>query len=91
MADHTVYVCNDWNGNQGDKVTFVNNTQANCKITQAGKNPWPFKEGPPIPAKGSIAPGASQDAHLKNPLKNGKYPYDVDCCPNRTPKNVTVP
>jgi hypothetical protein len=28
---------------------------------------------------------------LKNPLKNGNYPYSVDCCKDKVPKVVTVP
>ena len=91
MGDHTVDICNDWNGTKGDKVTFVNNTKGNCKITQNGGSPWPFKDGPPIPATGSIPPGGTATTHLKNPLADGKYPYDVDCCKSQTPKNVTVP
>ena len=90
MADHTVDICNDWNGSEGDKVTFVNNTPKNCVITPEGNN-WPFKEGPRIPATGSIPPGGTATAHLKKPLANGVYPYDVDCCKGQTPKNVTVP
>jgi len=90
MGDHNVDICNDWNGSQGDKVTFLNTTQKNCIISQEG-NTWPFKEGPPIPATGSIPPGGTATAHLKKPLANGKYPYDVDCCKSDTPKNVTVP
>jgi hypothetical protein len=92
MADHTEDICNDWHGKQGDKVTFVNSTSGYCTITQDGKNTWPFKEGPPIPIDGNpIIPGGTATAHLKNPLKDGTYTYDVDCCKNQTPKNVTVP
>ena len=91
MGDHKVEICNDWNGNKGDKVTFENITTSNCTITQAGKF-WPFKEGPPIPTDGkSIPPGGTADAHLKNNLADGKYSYNVDCCTDKTPKNVTVP
>ena len=91
MGDHRVEICNDWNGNKGDKVTFVNSTKGNCTITRDGKI-WPFNEGPPIPADGSsIPPGGTAAAHLKNNLADGKYPYNVDCCSDRTPKNVTVP
>jgi hypothetical protein len=91
MADHQINICDDWHGNKGDKVTFVNNTSGNCKITQDGKT-WPFKEGPPLPTDGSsIPPGGTVTAHLKNDLADGKHPYDVDCCKSQTPKNVTVP
>jgi hypothetical protein len=90
MADHNVDICNDWNGVKGDKVTFINNTQANCKITQSG-TVWPFRDGPPIPASGSIAPGKTASTHLKNDLPDNKYPYVVDCCKDKTPKYVTVP
>jgi len=27
MADHEVNICNDWNGNQGNKVTFTTRGQ----------------------------------------------------------------
>ena len=91
MADHTVDICNDWNGNKGDKVTLVNNTQRNCIISQDNGNTWPFKDGPPIPASGSIPPGGSATTHLKKSLADGRYPYQVDCCRSQTPKNVTVP
>ena len=88
MADHTVDVCNDWHGGQGDKVTFVNNTGMPCKIDHEQGTTWPFREGPPLP---TIPAGQSTSAHLKNPLKNGKYPYSVDCCKDKVPKVVTVP
>ena len=88
MADQNI--CEDWHGSPGNKVTFVNNTTKNCIISQYQSEPWPFKDGPPIPSTGSIAPGGTATTHLKSPLSNGKHPYNVDCCP-RTPKNVTVP
>jgi hypothetical protein len=88
MADHKVDVCNDWNGAQGDKVTFINNTQMPCKIDREHGTTWPFNEGPPLP---TIAAGASIDAHLDKQLKDGKYPYSVSCCKDRVPKVVTVP
>jgi hypothetical protein len=91
MGDHTIDICNDWNGNKGDKVTFVNGTDKNCVITQEGASPWPFKDGPPIPTTGSIPPGGSATTHLKKSLADGTYPYDVDCCKSQVPKNVTVP
>ena len=92
MADHDVDICNNWNGNQGDKVTFINNTKSSCIITQKG-NIWPFKDGPPLPLppEGSIPSGGTYTTHLKTPLKNGHYPYNVDCCPTEMPKTVTVP
>ena len=89
MADHCVNICDDWNGSQGDKVTFTNNTGANCKISKAGH--WPFTDGPPIPATGSIPPGGTASTYLKNPLANGRYNYEVDCCTDKTQKTVTVP
>jgi hypothetical protein len=88
MADHSIDVCNDWHGQQGDKVTFINNSQMTCNIRQDKSSEWPFTDGPPLPA---IAPGASLSAHLKKPLKNGRYPYSVDCCKDKVPKVVTVP
>lgn len=91
MADHTQSICENWHGTPGDKVTFVNNTAKACVISQYQSNPWPFKDGPPIPATGPIPPGGSATTHLKNPLGKGAHYYDVDCCANRTPKNVTVP
>ena len=91
MADHRQPICENWHGNQGDKVTFVNNTTASCVIRQHLSDPWPFTEGPPIPATGSISPGGTEPTHLKNPLGNGPHYYEVDGCKNRTPKNVTVP
>jgi hypothetical protein len=90
MADHDIDICDDWNGCQGNKVTWTNNTGADCIISQ-GSTPWPFKEGPPIPATGSIPPGGTASAHLKNPLRNGKYSYEVDCCMDEAQKTVTVP
>jgi hypothetical protein len=92
-TDHAVNICDDWNGSQGDKVTWTNTTQGNCIISQDGSNTWPFREGPPIPASGSIAPGGEASAHLKNKneLPDGSYTYGVDCCANATPKTVTVP
>jgi hypothetical protein len=88
MADHTVNVCDDWNGSQGNKVTFVNNTGSPCNISQDSNNTWPFKDGPPLP---TIPPGGSGVTHLKNPLANNTYTYAVDCCSNQVPKTVTVP
>jgi hypothetical protein len=88
MADHTEDVCNDWHGGQGDKVTFINNTGMSCTIKQEKGTTWPFKDGPPLP---TIATGQSISTHLKNPLKNGNYPYSVDCCKDKVPKVVTVP
>lgn len=88
MADHTEDVCNDWHGAQGDKVTFVNSTQMRCTIKQETGTVWPFKDGPPLP---TIDAGKSITTHLKNPLKNDKYPYSVDCCKDKVPKVVTVP
>ena len=87
MADHTVNVCDDWNGSQGNKVTFVDNTGSPCNISQDGTNIWPFKDASPLP---TIPAGASGITHLKNPLANGSYTYSVDCCSNQ-PKVVTVP
>lgn len=89
MAEQNI--CDDWNGTQGSKVTFKNNTTSNCIISQDGSNPWPFRDGPPIPATGSIPPGGTASTHLKNPLANGAYHYQVDCCANETQKTVTVP
>ena len=91
MADHSVDICDDWNGSQGNKVTFTNNTDADCIISQDGSNTWPFKDGPPIPATGSIPPGGTVSTHLNNPLANGRYNYQVDCCADETQKTVTVP
>ncbi len=91
MADHEVNICDDWNGSQGNKVTFINNTDADCIISQDGTNPWPFNDGPPIPLTGSIPPGGTAVTHLKNPLGNGNYTYQVDCCEDEIPKTVTVP
>lgn len=91
MADHTVDVCDDWNGSQGNKVTFVNNTDADCVISQDGGNTWPFKDGPPLPLTGSIAPGGTLVTHLKNPLTDDTYTYEVSSCDDATPKSVTVP
>lgn len=91
MADHTVDVCDDWNGSQGNKVTFVNNTDSPCVITKDSASAWPFKDGPPLPATGSIAPGGTLVTHLKNPLADGPYTYDVSCCDDEVPKTVTVP
>jgi hypothetical protein len=91
MSDHNVNVCDDWNGQQGNKVTFTNTTNGNCTITQDGSNTWPFKEGPPLPVTGSISPNGTLATHLKNPLANGTYSYAVDCCDDDIPKTVTVP
>jgi hypothetical protein len=92
MADHTINVCDDWNGSQGNKVTFVNDTDAPCVISQDDSNTWPFKDGPPLPATGSIAPnGGTLVTHLKNPLANDTYTYEVSCCDDQVPKTVTVP
>jgi hypothetical protein len=91
MADHDVDICNDWNGSKGDKVTFENNSGNSCTITQNGTNSWPFKEGPPLPATGSIPPGGTLVVHLANHLADGSYSYMVNGCDNMTPKIVTVP
>ena len=91
MADHEVDICNDWNGSQGNKVTFTNNTAGPCTILQDGTNTWPFKDGPPLPATGSIPSGGTLVTHLKNPLADGPYPYRVKGCDDMTPKIVTVP
>jgi len=89
MADHNIGICDDWNGIQGSKVTWTNNTGANCIISQDGT--WPFRDGPPIPATGSIPPGGTASTHLKNPLADGTYSYQVDCCTDAAQKTVTVP
>ena len=91
MADHTVDICNDWNGAQGNKVTFINNTSGPCVISQDGNNTWPFKDPSPLPATGSCPSGGTIVTHLKNPLANNKYTYEVKGCSNETPKTVTVP
>lgn len=90
MADHEVDICNDWNGSQGNKVTFINNTDGPCTI-EAGSDEWPFKNGPPLPTTGSCPAGGTIVTHLKNPLADGQYTYEVDGCNNATPKTVTVP
>ena len=86
MADHQVCICDDWNGSQGNKVTFDNNTGGPCSITQDGTNTWPFKDGPPLPATGSIPSGGTLGTHLKNPLANGTYSYNVIGLTMRSPK-----
>lgn len=91
MADHEVEICNDWNGSQGNKVTFENNTGGDCSIDQDGTNTWPFKDGPPLPATGSIPDGGTLVTHLKNPLADGTYTYVVNGCDDMVPKSVTVP
>lgn len=91
MADHSVDVCNDWNGAQGNKVTFTNNSGGPCIIEQDGTNTWPFKDGPPLPTTGSCPNGGTIVTHLKNPLPDGSYTYAVDACSDETPKTVTVP
>jgi hypothetical protein len=91
MADHSVDICNDWHGSQGNKVTFTNNSGANCVITKDGSNTWPYKDGPPLPATGSCPNGGTIVTHLKNPLANGGYTYSVSGCSNMVPKTVTVP
>ena len=92
MADHSVDICNDWNGNQGNKVTFTNNTSGPCSIHQTKDgDEWPFKDGPPLPATGSCPSGGTIVTHLKNPLADNSYPYEVKGCSNQTPKTVTVP
>jgi hypothetical protein len=91
MADHTVPICNDWNGSQGNKVTFINDSGTTCTVTQDGTNTWPFKDGPPLPATGSIPDGGTLTTHLKNPLANGSYTYAVNGCSDMVPKTVTVP
>ena len=92
MADHTVNVCDSWNGSQGNKVTFQNPSSGTCNITQLPNTTWPFKDGPPIAVPGGTAtnPG-TYVTHLKNPLANGTYNYDVDCCTTGMVKGVTVP
>jgi len=91
MAHHDVDICDDWNGSQGNKVTFDNDTDGPCTITQDGTNTWPFKDGPPLPATGSIPAGGTLVTHLKNPLADGTYTYVVNGCDDALPKNVTVP
>lgn len=88
MADHTVNVCDDWNGSQGNKVTFVNNTSGPCTISARANSTWPFKDPSPLP---TIPAGSSISTHLDNPLADGKYPYHVEGCSNMVPKTVTVP
>ena len=90
MADHSVNICDDWNGSQGNKVTFNNTTNGPCTIVQ-GSSTWPFKDGPPLPSTGSVPAGGTVVTHLKNPLPNGTYSYQVNGCTNMTPKTVTVP
>jgi hypothetical protein len=34
MAEYKVNICDNWNGIQDGKVTFTNNTGADCQITQ---------------------------------------------------------
>ena len=90
MAD--INICDDWHGSQGNKVTWTNNTGTSCIISQDGSNTWPFKDGPPIPTTGLPIPnGGTASTHLKNPLPNGTYSYQVDCCKDLAQKTVTVP
>jgi hypothetical protein len=92
MADHTVNICNSWNGNEGNKVTFQNPSAATCCISQIPGSTWPFKEPSPITVPGgtSVNPGTAS-THLKNGLADGTYSYNVDCCTNGMAKSVTVP
>ena len=92
MADHTVNVCDSWNGGQGNKVTFQNTTASVCNISEKPNTTWPFKAASPIsvPA-GSIGNPGTTATHLKNPLADGIYPYNVDCCTSGMAKSVTVP
>lgn len=87
MAHHEIDVCNDWNGQQGDRVKFINNTGMACTISQEEGTTWPFKDGPDL----TMPAGGTKTTHLKTPLKNGKYPYSVNSCKDKVPKVVTVP
>jgi hypothetical protein len=62
MADHDIDICDDWNGSQGNNVTWTNNTGAGLHHQPGRQQPWPFKDGPPIPATGSIPPGGWRSA-----------------------------
>jgi len=92
MADHTVNICDSWNGNKGNKVTFQNPNATVCNICQIPNTTWPFKEASPIPVPGGTLtnPGTAS-THLNNHLADGTYSYNVDCCTNGMAKSVTVP
>jgi hypothetical protein len=92
MADHTINVCDSWNGSEGNKVTFQNSTSSVCNITQLPNTTWPFRDASPIqvPAGSLTAPG-TKSTHLNNHLANGTYAYNVDCCISGMSKSVTVP
>ncbi len=92
MADHTVNVCDSWNGTKGNKVTFKNPTATVCNISQLPNTTWPFRDPSPIavPAGTSTNPGTAA-THLNNQLPDAVYPYNVDCCTSGMAKSVTVP
>jgi len=92
MADHTVNVCDSWNGQKGNKVTFQNPTAGACTISQLPSSTWPFRDPSPIVVPGGTVtnPGTAA-THLNNQLANGIYSYNVDCCISGMPKSVTVP
>jgi hypothetical protein len=88
MANHNIRICDDrWHGRPGDKVSWRNNQDKDCTISQDDGNPWPFTDGPPI---GPIPPGGTASTHLTN-LSDGDHHYQVDCCKLDRQKTVTVP
>jgi len=44
MEDHTVNICDSWNGNKGNKVTFQNPNATVCNICQIPNTPGPSRK-----------------------------------------------
>jgi hypothetical protein len=78
-------VCSGFNAKQDEEVNFTNSTGKDCEIT-GGSPRWPFTDGPPL----CVPPGGCKTKIIKD-LPNGKYTYEVSCCPPDAPKSVTVP
>lgn len=86
-----IRVCDDdnWHMKPGEQFLWKNHTDKTCKITEDKGYPgkWPFTS-----ASYQVPPGQEVPGQAKNPLSNGTYVYDVDCCEKETmPKNVLVP
>ena len=83
----TTDVCSDFHAKHDEAVNFTNSTGGPCQIT-AGTQDWPFTDGPPLPVP---VGGCQTKVKSKADLPDGTYTYNVDCCPNASPKSVTVP
>jgi len=78
-------MCDSFTTPTGSFVVWQNVPPGGCVIEQSGPV-WPFNPGPPLQVySGPGNPVITVTAGA------GKWPFEVKCCDNNMPKNVTVP